>query len=118
MEATVEAAIDYEFWMFWMAAANFIGTILLALYFFLTRRSNVNKTEIKELSDQLSKIDQRVLVVERDIQAMPSHQDLSNLYERVNSMSDDVSQMSGSLDALTRQLSLIHEHLLSQGSKK
>jgi predicted nucleic acid-binding Zn-ribbon protein len=114
MEAAI--AIDYEFWKFWMAAGNFIG-ILISLYLFLTRLSRVNKDEIKNIADDIDEISDRLLVVETDMKAMPNHQDLSNLYQRINAMSDDVSEMSGSMKALTVQLSLINEHLLSQGKR-
>ncbi|WP_321276935.1 hypothetical protein [Thiomicrorhabdus indica] len=124
--------MDYEFWKFWMAVANFIGTIVLAAYIFVTNRSRVNTGRIDKLEqhtdhriDKLEKHvqqhitdhDKRLERVEERNKHMPTHEDLKQVHEKINRVSDGVSAINGRLGSMDKNLTMIQEFLMNEGKK-
>lgn len=78
-------------------------------------RTFVEKTE--EASSRVDRIETRLAVVERDVSTLPDHKELGQLYDRLNSLHGDLQQLTGTVTSLTRQLTLINEHLLNGSSR-
>lgn len=110
--------LDYNAMKFWFDA--FLSICLLAsiIHNWVSNKHRVNKEEIEEVGEALIKLTGRVLQVETQMKSAPTHIDLSNIYNRINDMSGDVSEMAGSFKAMTTQLTLINQHLLSKGNKE
>lgn len=109
--------LDYTAFRFWFdvfLAVLFAGNWV---YTWLTNRHRVNKTEIQEVRQELVKVVSRIDIVEERMNGAPTHTDLSNIYNRMNGMSENISEMTGSLKAMTAQLSLINDYLL-RGDKR
>ena len=124
--------IDYEFWKFWLTVANSLGTILLAVWLFVTQRSRVNTARIEKLevhtdsridklenhlTDQIGDHDKRLERIEERSRHMPTHEDFSRVHKRLDSQSEKIESLSGEFKGATRTLNLIHQHLL-EGNKK
>jgi hypothetical protein len=107
--------LDYDAMKFWFDVFLSICLVASLIYNWIDKKSRVNKAEIEVLTSEMIAINNRLLVVEADMRAMPSHEDLGRLYERINGMSADVSEMAGAIKAMTNQLSMINQHLISEG---
>jgi cbb3-type cytochrome oxidase subunit 3 len=107
--------LDYNAMKFWFDV--FLSICLLAsiLHNWISNKSRVNKKEIEQVNDAVLKLKDRVVQVEGQMKNAPTHTDLSNIYNRINGVSQDISEMSGAMKAMTSQLSLINEHLLNGG---
>lgn len=125
--------IDYEFWKFWIAVANFVGTVVLAAYIFLTSRSRVNTTRIDKLEEHtdgridkleqhvhqnISDHDKRLERVEERNKHQPTHEDFKSVHEKINGVSDNVSDINGRLTGMDKNLTLIQEFLMNEGKKR
>ncbi|WP_178860799.1 hypothetical protein [Thiomicrorhabdus cannonii] len=126
-------SVDYEFWKFWMAVANFIGTVILAAYIFVTSRSRVNTERIDKLEkhtdDRIDRLEQhvhqhigdhdkRLERVEERNKHMPTHEDLKQVHEKINRVSDGVSAIDGRLSGMDKNLTMIQEFLMNEGKKR
>lgn len=125
--------IDYEFWKFWIAVANFAGTVVLAAYIFLTSRSRVNTTRIDKLEahtdnridkleqhvqQHISDHDKRLERVEERNKHMPTHADFKQVHEKINRVSDGFSEVNGRLSGMDKNLTLIQEYLMKEGKQR
>jgi hypothetical protein len=109
---------DYEAMKFWFDVFVSICLVASLIYNWVDKKSRVNKAEIEQVNAEVVKLVNRVSLVEERMQSAPTHSDLSNIYNRINGMSDDVSEMAGAIKAMTTQLTLINQHLISQGKEK
>ncbi|MDG4811673.1 hypothetical protein P8629_01510 [Hydrogenovibrio sp. 3SP14C1] len=115
-----------------MSVANFIGTILLALYLFMTSRSRVNTGRIDKLethtdgridkleqhfSQQVSEHDKRFERIEEHNKHVPTHEDFKRVYDKINVQSDQLNRLAGESRSQNETLKLIHQYLLSEGKK-
>ncbi len=124
--------IDYDFWKFWITVANSVGTVLLAVWLFVTNRSRVNTARIDRLEDhtdgRIDKLEDHVneRIVEHDKwlerieernKHMPTHEDFKRVHARLDSLSEEYRQLSGEFKGASHTLNLIHEYLLKEGKK-
>lgn len=124
--------INYEAWKFWMSVANFIGTILLALYLFMTSRSRVNTGRIDKLethtdsridrleqhfSQQVSEHDKRLERIEERNKHMPTHEDFKRVHARLDTLGEETKEFRGEFKSAKHTLDIIHQYLLSEGKK-
>lgn len=123
-------SIDYDFWKFWIIVANFIGTVILAAYIFITSRSRVNTARIEKLEEHtntlINKLEQHVQLhisdhdkrlerVEEHNKHIPTHEDFKCVHEKINRVSNDLSEMNGRLSSVDKNLTLIQEYLMKEG---
>ncbi|AUZ85796.1 DUF2730 family protein [Methylophaga nitratireducenticrescens] len=109
--------LDYSALKFWFDV--FLSICLLAslAHNWVSNKHRVNKKEIDQVNTAVVSLTGRVLQVETQMKSAPTHSDLSNIYNRINGMSQDISEMTGAMKAMTSQLSLINEHLISGGKR-
>lgn len=115
-----------------MAVANFIGTVILAAYIYTTSRSRVNTTRIDKLEahtdgriqkleqhvqQRISDHDKRLERVEERSKHMPTHDDLKQLHEKVNSVSSDFSTVKGQISGIDKNVTIIQEYLMKEGKR-
>lgn len=62
-------------------------------------------------------IHKRLSVVEVSCGTSPTHNDLGGVYDRINEVSDQVSNLTGTVQGVSRNVDLITEHLLNRGGK-
>ena len=61
----------------------------------------------RELANRLTRLEARV-------ESMPTHRDLRDLQESINSIQEDVASLAGKTDTQTQLLRMIQEHLLER----
>lgn len=115
----MEPPLDYKALAFWLQLIQAVVTGLVFLYVWLTNRQKVNASAIETLRDDLSRqindLDDRVIRVEKDVEHLPTHEDMAGLHTRVNEANDNIKEMRGQLSQMNHTLQLINDHLLNKG---
>ena len=71
--------------------------------------------QFAEIDRQISNHRERLGRLEAAAEAAPSHEHLAELHERMNSIAEDVSSLSGEFKGAKHTLELIHSFLLNGG---
>jgi hypothetical protein len=110
--------IDYNKWRFFFEVFLFVWNLGLGAYLVIARRQQVTADRIDELEAGMGKdmgdINDRLTRVERDLEHVPSHDDLGKIYERLNGVDKGLSEMKGEFVAVRRGLDMIHQFLLDK----
>ena len=110
--------IDYKALSFYLQLANSLGVVLVAIYAWISNRHKANASAIKEVSDSIledmSVIEARFARIESEIKHLPTHNDMGAVYERINTVAETLSALSGEIRQMNAGLKLIHTHLLSK----
>lgn len=105
---------EMRFW--WQVAVTLIS-LAAALMAWFGRRSNVTNETIGGIQLSLAQVENRVTVVEQTQMHSPRAEDLTAIRAEMSRMATSVAEMGGNvrgeMSAMTRQLSLIQEHLLN-----
>lgn len=121
--------IDYDAWRFWLSLAQAVATALIGIYVWLSNREKVTAGKFEALArdlraginnleektgNRIGRIDHRLTVVESSCNHAITHTDLSAVYERINAVSGQLSNLAGGVSALQNSMTMIHEHLLRE----
>ncbi len=104
--------LNYDALRFWLEIIQLGATVLLGVYVWIVSRTRANKTAIDRVDRRVSELVRRVDVIDQELRAAPTHDDLGKLYDRLNTMNGQLQQIAGHLEAMARQFALINEHLL------
>lgn len=121
-------ALDYRAAQFWMNALQFVGLVALFVYTHMANKSKVNASAINtvrsdletlydHLEERVVRCERRQDVFESKLDGAPTHKDLSKVYDRLNDVAEDLSGARGQMKALSHQLSLVNQYLLSNSNK-
>ncbi len=116
--------LDYRALQFWMNALQFAGLLALGVYTHFANKSKVNTSAInivrgdmevkhENLEDRVNRTERRQDVFESKLDGAPTHQDLSKVYDKLNEVAEGLSGSRGQMNALSHQLSLVNQYLLS-----
>lgn len=109
--------IDYKAAAFWwqvlLTAVNMIGWA----YVIVTGKQKANATAIDGIESSINKLEKRISLVERDVENLPSHEDMASLHMRVNEANDKLAEMGGQLTQINHTMGLMHEFLLNGGKR-
>ena len=109
--------VDYSAIKFWFGVGQYVLTIGVGLYVWLGNRFKAKTTEVELLKKSLATVEGQVSKLETNMAHTLSHEDLGAVYERINDVSDQVSNLSGKMDGVKSGLDMIHDHLLSEGRR-
>lgn len=113
--------LDYRALGFWWSLLQGAATGLTVLWVWLTNRQKVNGEAIEKLREgvgqDINSLDRRLISVEKDLQRIPTHQDIAKVHDRINETNETVKNMQGNLKQISRTVGLIHEHLLNGGKR-
>lgn len=109
--------MDYDALRFWLEIIVLIAVVANTFYTFISNRHKANKTAIDDVNSSVSDLVSRVDKMEVTLHGSPSHEDLSRMYERMNNVGNKLEKMSGAMEGMATQLSLINEHLLNGGKR-
>ncbi|MCY0966146.1 DUF2730 family protein [Parathalassolituus penaei] len=111
--------LDYKALGFWLQLAQAVITGMVFVYVWLTSRQKANTAAIDKLREDLhgsiNALDDRLIRVERDVDHLPTHDDMSKLHTRVNEANENIKEMRGTLGQLNHTLQLMHQHMLNGG---
>jgi len=108
--------MHYEELHFWLDLANFCATFLVGIYVWISSRNRATNSRITKLEAdvdyRLDDLSERIVALEERAKHAPTHHDFIRVHERLDKLAEDVSEQSGTLKAIHRQLDLVNEHLL------
>ena len=111
--------IDYKALGFWLQFAQIAFTASAVLYFWLTNRQKANTAAIehmrKDFNQELNDMDDRLIRVEKDVEHMPTHEDMSKLHQRVNETKEVVDNIHGQLTQIDHTMKMVNQHLIQSG---
>lgn len=117
----------------WVWIANTIITLILLVGGWFVSRRKATSDEIQKVADStgkrlttlekatITRVDQlenRLIVAEKNIEAMPTHADLVKQYRQMERQTEKLDQLIGKMNAREKLLDSIHEHLLKGGEPK
>jgi len=127
---------DVGYMRFTLDVLQLIALVCLALYTHITQRSKVNARAIENLGNDLKQritetenaneqalgslkqrvghLERRMDVVEKDVERLPTHDDLAITHKRMSRVAEHMENMNGQLVAVNRQLGMISEYLLNE----
>lgn len=106
---------DPLFWQVFFAALQVAVAAGMGIYVWHRDRSTARKQDLDEVKEAVVCIGTRVTVLESN---SITHKDLGDVYDRINTVSDQVSKMDGKMDALVGAVEMIQELLIKNGGKK
>ncbi len=107
--------IDYRAWQFWLAVVVAVEGVVIGIYSWITNKDKAQAKDIKEIKGEIQGVENRVTKLEA---GSISHADLSKVYQKINDVGNDVSELNGSIKGLKESVGLIHQHLLNSGGGK
>ena len=111
--------MDMEVIKFGFQVIQFLLTGGVMVYVYLVNKDKVTNDRIERLEDDLDeKLDgqgERIAKLETRADGQPTHEDLSKLHEKINTVSKDISNLSGQFIGVNTLLQTIHRHLMKQG---
>ena len=105
--------IDYAALRFYLDVVQWVSTVGLGIFVWMKNRTQANTNEVKEVKAGMGALENRVIKLETAIKAVPSHDDLGAVYERINDVAENVAELSGKMDGVRGGLDMIHDHLLN-----
>ena len=110
----VNPKTDYAAWRFWFDVGQYIIAFLVGFYVWFSNRAKATGKDVKNVKKTMGGIESRVTKLET---GSISHDDLGKVYERVNGIAVQVSNLDGKMDGVKGAVDMINEHLLSNGGK-
>jgi hypothetical protein len=108
-------------WRLYFEIAQFILTGAVGVYVYLTNRDKVTNDRIgklqEDLDEKLENHGERIARLETKSEKALTHNDLSELYKKVNDINGSVSTLTGEFVGVRNLLSTIHNHLLNGGKQ-
>lgn len=134
----LELGLDYEASKFWWDVVKGLCALAAAVIgVWWTRRQAINRAQesleqklsqtredftkqldvVKsELSEKLTDVKTDVARIEKEVEALPSHDDIGRVYTRVNDVHGDVRELKGVMQANNRILENMNTHLINSST--
>lgn len=111
----VSPKTDYTVWRFWFDVGQYVIAFMIAFYVWVSNRAKATDKDMKKVAKTMGGIETRVTKLES---GSLSHDDLGAVYDRVNGIAEQVSNLDGKMDGVRGAVDMINEHLLSNGGRK
>lgn len=106
--------VDYNGLRFVLDLLQLLGLIGIGIYSWFVNRTKVNRHAIEQIERAAAEHARRLDVLDNRMNHAPTHQDLGQVYDRLNGVAETMSQLNGQLSALGHQLSMVNEYLLNR----
>nr|WP_319491817.1 DUF2730 family protein [uncultured Desulfobacter sp.] len=106
--------IDYKALQFWLMVISLVGNVVVWLGVWITNKDKAHGKDVAAVKCDIQKVDKRVTRLEEN---KIGHRDLAAVHERIDRVSDQVSEMKGSLENIGGSVDMILEHLLKSEKK-
>lgn len=105
---------DVTFWKDGFSIAHYMVTGGLALYTFLCNRAKARKQDIDDIKTGVEELGDRVARLET---GSISNDDLVPIYDRINTVGEQVANISGQISPMAAAVDMIQEYLINNGGK-
>lgn len=103
--------MDYEVAKFWLQFFNFAVTVFVGLYVWSSNRHRVTNERISDMEKgfdvRIDTHDMRLAKLEGLVEAAPTHADLAQIHEKINTVAQCSSRMEGEMKSQTDLLRLV-----------
>jgi archaellum component FlaC len=107
--------MDLEVVKTWLTVINMIGTFGIGVWLYLEKRSDKTNLRIDVVEASLKVHGEQLAHLEAKADGAPTHDDLSELHEKVNKVGEGVKELTGEFKGVRNLLNTIHQHLLNGG---
>ncbi|HEY9081329.1 DUF2730 family protein [Magnetovibrio sp.] len=108
--------MDYAAAKFWLEVLLLIGMVGNAIYTWIVTRQGANKSEIEDLKKENRGLEQRLLIQEAKLDALPGARDFHNALQQMTKMDGEIGilneRLAGfkeSMERVERPLNLLVE---------
>ena len=135
--------LDYTAYRFYLDVLQLAGTIAIGIYVYLSNRIRVTskrfetlekevakRSKAQDLADAIAeqavgcklhqsrtvKLENNFIELKADFKNGPTHHHLERIHERLDSLTEKLGKIDGSLSGINRAVDLINEHLINKGS--
>ena len=112
--------MDYDALRFWLDELHVVIAAGIGVYGWLVRRIHVLSGRIRDLDasidERMDSQEQRLTRIESTVEHGPTRDDFRRIHKRIDEVGEAVSRIEGSEAATSKQLILIHQHLLESKS--
>lgn len=110
MTAVESNGIDYQAITFWVNSGILLLNVVIGVFVWANRRHQVT-------DDRVQKVEERVSVVETHLPHMPTHIDIRNDMQAIETLlrnlRGEIGEISGRMQGVNRAVDLINQHLLN-----
>jgi archaellum component FlaC len=106
--------IDYKALQFWFMVISAVVNVVVWLGVWITNKDKAHGKDVAAVKCDIQKVDKRVIRLEEN---KIGHRDLAAVYDRINKVSDQVSEMKGSLDNIGGSVDMILDTLMKPENK-
>lgn len=104
---------------FYLELGNIGLTAVVGLYVWITSKNRVTNARISQLESEVDgRIDSlmiRMTAQEERSKHAPTHSDFIRVHERLDKLSEEISELCGASKAMHRQLDMLNQYLLEHG---
>ena len=106
--------MDYEAMKFWFDTAQFGLTCLIGVYVWMSNRSKANQKAIDRVSDQVKRLDDRIMLCEQNIKHLPDQKDIAQINSQLTRLHGDLQKVDGRLTGINRAVDLMYQNMLGE----
>lgn len=103
---------------FYLELGNIGLTGVVGLYVWITSKNRVTHARITQLENdvdtRLDNLSTRMTAQEERAKHAPTHNDFIRVHERLDKLSEEISELCGASKAMNRQLDMINQYLLQE----
>jgi methyl-accepting chemotaxis protein len=107
--------MDVEIARVWLQLINIAGTALVGAWMYIEKRNDKTNERIDELNRRFEELDKAVRTMRADATGNLRHDDLQDVYGRLNSMDGKLSQLIGEFRFHSDTLKLFLNKITEKG---
>ncbi len=93
---------------------NLAAVLLLAIYTYVLNRNKATAAAMQDVNFRLAEHNARLDVIESDGKHILTHNDLSPIYEAVNGVGREISELRGKVEGMQHLAESINRHLMER----
>lgn len=110
----IVGSIDWTAARFFFDLVQVLGLIGVSVYAWWLNRTQATGQAIVDVGERVDELERRVDGVDHDLRHRPGTNDLRDLWRKLEDTSQELARATSTNEALAKQLSLVHQHLLEQ----
>ncbi len=107
-------AIDWTMARFLLDVSQVVGLLGVSAYAWWINRHRATGKAIEQANERIDVLERRVDGVDHDLRHRPSSDELRDLWRKLDETNQGLAHAASTNEALGKQLSLVHQHLLEQ----
>lgn len=106
---------DYKALTFFLSILNTVAIIVTVIYAHLMNKQKANAESIEQANKDHRALCTRVVKVEKAMEYIPTHNDVTNLNHRIGELAQAVKKMEGTMGQVEKTVVRVNDYLLNKG---